>query len=58
MKTKILFTVILSIAMSLNLCAQQDGVLVAYFSATGTTAKVAKALAEATGGRLYAITPA
>lgn len=58
MKTKILFTVILSIAMSLNLCAQQDGVLVAYFSATSTTTKVAKALAEATGGRLYAITPA
>lgn len=62
MKTKVLFTVMLSVAMSLNLFARpadgQDGVLVAYFSATGTTAKVAKALADATGGRLYAITPA
>lgn len=33
-------------------------VLVAYFSATGTTANAAKELAVATGGSLYAITPA
>ena len=32
--------------------------LVAYFSATGTTAKAAKALAEAVGGELYEIRPA
>ena len=32
--------------------------LVAYFSATGTTARVAHALAEAAGADLYAITPA
>ena len=32
--------------------------LVAYFSATGTTAKAAKALAEAVGGALYEIKPA
>lgn len=32
-------------------------VFVAYFSATGTTAKAAKEVAEATGGRLYEITP-
>ena len=32
-------------------------VLVAYFSATGTTARVAGKVAQATGGELYAITP-
>ena len=32
--------------------------LVAYFSATGTTAKAAKALANAVGGTLYEIKPA
>ena len=32
--------------------------LVAYFSATGTTAKAAKALASAVGGELYEIRPA
>ena len=32
--------------------------LVAYFSATGTTAKAAKALANAVGGALYEIKPA
>ncbi len=33
-------------------------VLVAYFSATGTTARAAQKVAAATGGELYAITPA
>nr|WP_306449798.1 flavodoxin [Odoribacter splanchnicus] len=33
-------------------------ILVAYFSATGTTAQAAEKLANATGGELYAITPA
>ena len=32
--------------------------LVAYFSASGTTARVAGKVAQATGGELYAITPA
>ena len=32
--------------------------LVAYFSASGTTAKVAKTLAEAAGANLYEIKPA
>ena len=32
--------------------------LVAYFSATGTTARVAKQIADATGADLYEITPA
>lgn len=33
-------------------------VLVAYFSCTGTTEKVADAISKATGGKLYRITPA
>lgn len=33
-------------------------ILVAYFSATGTTARAAQKVAAATGGELYAITPA
>lgn len=33
-------------------------ILVAYFSATGTTARVAEKLAEITGGELYEIVPA
>ena len=33
-------------------------ILVAYFSATGTTARAAQKVAHATGGKLYAITPA
>lgn len=33
-------------------------ILVAYFSATGTTARAAEKVANATGGELYAITPA
>jgi len=33
-------------------------ILVAYFSCTGTTEKVAIAIAKETGGKLYRITPA
>lgn len=33
-------------------------ILVAYFSATGTTARLARALAEVAGAQLYPITPA
>lgn len=33
-------------------------ILVAYFSATGTTARAAQKVANVTGGQLYAITPA
>lgn len=33
-------------------------ILIAYFSATGTTARAAEKLADVTGGELYAITPA
>ncbi len=39
--------------------AQSDTkILVAYFSCTGTTENVAKAIADATGAQLYQITPA
>ena len=49
-------------AFSLTACAQkqekkQMKVLVAYFSATGTTEGVAKQLAEVTGGDLHKIQP-
>ena len=37
--------------------ASDSKVLVAYYSATGTTAKAAKEIADATGGTLYEITP-
>ncbi len=36
---------------------ESSGILVAYFSATGTTAGVARDIAEITGGKLYAIVP-
>lgn len=35
----------------------ENKVLVAYYSATGTTAKAAKEIADATGGKLYEIEP-
>ena len=37
---------------------QNSKTLVAYFSATGTTARAAEKVAKITGGELYAITPA
>ena len=52
--------------MSLAACAQDKGeknmqtenkALVVYFSATGTTAKAARTIAEVTGGTLYEIVP-
>ena len=51
------------LAVSLTACSQnkqakgKGKVLVAYFSATGTTEGVARQLAEATGGDLYKIQP-
>ena len=54
-------------ATAMTSCAQQKQkmeekpanakVLVAYFSATGNTARAARTLADATGGTLYEITP-
>lgn len=58
MKFKILSIVAMFMAVSMDVCAQKtDKVLVAYFSATGTTASVAEKLAKVTVGTLYAITP-
>lgn len=55
-----LFTVIAFLFTSLQSMAQNNDkhILVAYFSATGTTARAAEKLANVTGGELYAITPA
>lgn len=51
-----------SLGGSLNAQQATDGadkkILVAYFSCTGTTEKVANAIAEAVNGKLYRITPA
>lgn len=61
MKTKtLLFTVITFLFTSLQTMAQNHDkhILVAYFSATGTTARAAEKLANIAGGELYAITPA
>lgn len=45
--------------MSLPIFSQKQGkVLIAYFSATGTTASAAEKIASATGGTLFRITPA
>lgn len=41
----------------MNSMQSNHRVLVAYFSATGTTARAAQKVAAATGGDLYAITP-
>ncbi len=51
------------LGLNLSAGAQNEGasgkkILVAYFSCTGTTERVANAIAEATGGTLYKITPA
>lgn len=62
---RILLSLLTVIAMCLNTHAQQNEnpdanaskTLVAYFSATGTTAEAAKQLAKVTGGELYRIAP-
>ena len=55
------------VGLNLGAAAQQapertglsdKNVLVAYFSCTGTTERVAQAIASETGGDLYRITPA
>jgi len=54
-----------AVGISLTACARKtesksmDGakILVAYFSATGTTESVAEKIADATGGQLYEIVP-
>ena len=64
---KIIFTLAAVMAMCLAACAQNDKgeksmgneskPLVVYFSATGTTARAARTIAEATGGTLREIAP-
>ena len=63
---KIILTLAMAVAMSFAACAQNKGEknmqtenkpLVVYFSATGTTAKAARTIAEVTGGTLYEIVP-
>ena len=44
--------------INMNSMQSNHKVLVAYFSATGVTARAAQKVAEATGGEVYAITPA
>ena len=63
---KIILTLAAVMTMSFAACAQNKGEksmqtenkpLVVYFSATGTTAKVARTIADVTGGTLYEIVP-
>ena len=63
---KTILTLAAVMAMSFAACAQNKGEksmqteskpLVVYFSATGTTAKAARMIAEVTGGTLYEIVP-
>lgn len=51
---------LLTLGGSLSAQTTENGkrILVAYFSCTGTTEKVAEAIAKETGGKLYRITPA
>ena len=65
---KTILAILTLIGIPFSLCSQQKTnmdktqanarILVAYFSATGTTAKVAEKLADATAGELHAIVPA
>ena len=65
---KLLFALLMTVGMTTAMCAQQkqkmnskhsnSKILVAYFSATGTTARAAEKLVEAVGGDLYPIAPA
>lgn len=62
---RILLVIMAAVGISLTACARKtesksmDGakILVAYFSATGTTESVAEKIADATDGRLYEIVP-
>ena len=63
---KIMLTLAAAMTMSFAACAQNKGdsnmqtenkPLVVYFSATGTTAKAARTIADVTGGTLYEIVP-
>lgn len=60
---KLLALIIMSLltfgnSLSAQTTKNSKKILVAYFSCTGTTEKVAEAIAETTDGKLYRITPA
>ena len=57
---RLTFFMVAIMALCLTAIAQKQSskTLVAYFSATGTTEKAAKLVAEVTGGTLYEIQPA
>lgn len=57
---RLTFFMVAIMALCLTAIAQKQSskTLVAYFSATGTTEKAAKVVAEVTGGALYEIQPA
>lgn len=65
---KVIFILLAMVGIPIAICAQQkqdmnreqpnNKILVAYFSATGTTTRAAEKLAEVIGGELYAIIPA
>lgn len=65
MKTKLTLILLAMVTMCMTVNAQKNGasapdaskVLIAYFSATGTTAGVANKIANVTGGKLYRILP-
>ena len=56
---RLAFFMVAIMALCLTAIAQKQGskTLVAYFSATGTTEKAAKQVAEVIGGTLYEIQP-
>lgn len=63
---KIILTLAVAMTICVAVCAQNkeehnmqtdDKPLIVYFSATGTTAKAARTIAEITGGTLYEIVP-
>ena len=66
--SKLLLALLAAVGVAGTTCAQQkqnmnneqpkEKILVAYFSATGTTARAAEKLADVTGGELYAIVSA
>lgn len=64
-KNKLFAAIAMAVCVSLTACAQKKAegsaashkVLVAYFSATGTTARAAETVARTTGGDLLAIEP-
>lgn len=55
---KKILAIVCALVITLGVSAGQKKVIVTYFSATGTTAAVARQVADAAGADLYEITPA